>query len=86
MPYIKKGDRVIIDNILLNQLDMLTLDEGQMNYVITKLCRKYIDDHGGESYKNYNALIGLMECAKLELYRRKVSIYEDVKITENGDV
>jgi hypothetical protein len=31
-------------------------------------------------------LIGMLECAKLELYRRSVANYEDEKILENGDV
>ena len=33
-----------------------------------------------------NAAIGVLECAKLELYRRVVAMYEDGKIKENGDV
>ena len=31
-------------------------------------------------------LIGVLECAKLELYRRVAAPYEDDKIDENGDV
>jgi hypothetical protein len=34
----------------------------------------------------YNDAIGALEGAKLELYRRYVSAYEDDKIKENGDV
>jgi len=30
--------------------------------------------------------MGALEGAKLELYRRKVAIYEEEKIKENGDV
>ena len=36
--------------------------------------------------KNLNAIIGALECAKLELYRRVAAPYEDDKIIENGDV
>ncbi len=82
MPYIKKECRPEIDRIL-NYLDDVNI--GEMNYIMTKLCRKYIEENG-ESYVNYNALIGVLECAKLELYRRKVSNYENLKIMENGDV
>lgn len=82
MPYIKKQCRPEIDRIL-SCFD--SLNEGEINYVITKICREYIIEHG-ESYVNYNALVGILECAKLELYRRKVSNYEDLKIIENGDV
>jgi hypothetical protein len=82
MPYIKCEERPSIDRIL-GCLD--SFNEGQMNYIITKLCRKYIEENG-ESYVNYNALIGVLECAKLELYRRKISSYENLKVIENGDV
>jgi len=33
-----------------------------------------------------NDAIGALEGAKLELYRRVISKYEDKKIMENGDV
>ena len=33
-----------------------------------------------------NEAIGALECATLELYRRKVAPYEDGKIAENGEV
>jgi len=82
MPYIRKSQRISIDRVL-ECLD--SFNEGEFNYIITKLCRRYIDKNG-ENYKNYNALIGVLECAKLELYRRKISIYEDAKRIENGEV
>jgi hypothetical protein len=31
-------------------------------------------------------MIGALECAKLELYRRLASPYEDLKIADNGDI
>ncbi len=34
----------------------------------------------------FNAVVGALECAKLELYRRMVAPYENGKIAENGDV
>jgi hypothetical protein len=37
-------------------------------------------------YDDYNSLIGTLECAKQELYRRKIAAYEDKKIEENGEV
>ena len=82
MPYIRKEDRPEIDRILRV---LRPLNVGELNYTITMLCKAYMEQNG-ESYKHYNDLIGVLECAKLELYRRKISIYEDVKITENGDV
>jgi hypothetical protein len=82
MPYIKQDCRYEIDRVL-DCLDDVNI--GEVNYIITKLCKKYIEEND-ESYANYNSLVGVLECAKLELYRRKISKYEDVKIIENGDV
>ena len=37
-------------------------------------------------YRDFNAAIGVLECAKLELYRRAAATYEDAKLAEHGDV
>ena len=84
MPYIKKEERVI-HNKILSDIDYSKLNMGDINYFISSMFKTYIDVHG-ESYNNYNSLIGVLECIKLELYRRKVSPYEDVKIGKNGDI
>ncbi len=39
-----------------------------------------------ENYDNYNTVIGVLESMKLEMYRRTVAPYEDLKVQENGDV
>ena len=80
MPYIKRSRR----NGILNRKD-LPGNAGELNYLITEEINKYLSKHQ-ESYKTYNDIIGVLECAKLELYRRLVSPYEDIKIKENGDV
>lgn len=82
MPYIKKSQRYNLDKKIDKINDLCV---GQLNYVITKLMIKYINENG-EKYKHYNDLIGVLECAKMELYRRKINLYEDKKINENGDV
>ena len=38
------------------------------------------------NYQAINDIIGALESAKLEFYRRPVAIYEDKKIIENGDI
>jgi hypothetical protein len=58
---------------------------GELNYQITQLVLDYIE-RKGMSYTVCNEAIGAMECAKLELYRRKLAPYEDKKIVENGDL
>ena len=83
MPYIPIHERPEIDD----ELDMLKLTvntSGQLNYAITKLVHYFLGD--SPRYDDYNSVIGVLECAKLELYRRQVAIYEDQKIEENGDV
>lgn len=59
---------------------------GELNYKITELVDAYLEVHGGVNYSNINACVGVLECAKLELYRRIAAPYEDKKTKENGDV
>lgn len=58
---------------------------GQLNFAITKLIDMYLS-MTNVSYTSINAAIGVLECAKLELYRRIAAPYEDIKLAENGDV
>ena len=59
---------------------------GELNYAITRLVDDYLIQKGGIRYSHLNEVIGALECAKLELYRRVAAPYEDQKITETGDV
>lgn len=79
MPYVKQDVRELLDGGYQPQ------NVGELNYVITGLCNRYVDTFDA-SYKIYNDIIGVLECAKQEFYRRAVSPYEDNKIKENGDV
>ncbi len=58
---------------------------GELNYAITAACAYYLEAHGTQ-YKTIDEIIGALECAKLEFYRRKAASYEDEKLQENGDV
>lgn len=58
---------------------------GELNYAITKLIVDYFD-RTKPDYAGINEVIGVLECAKLELYRRVAAPYEDTKCAENGDV
>jgi len=80
-PYIKKEDRLR----LVNALNVVPLTVGELNYLFTKISLHYLANKG-EKYQTYNDIIGALEGCKLELYRRKISKYEDKKIKENGDV
>jgi len=81
MPYVTKRDRPRLD-------DGGDADTpGELNYIITKKVDSYLT-RKGVNYANLNEIIGVLECAKLEFYRRIVANYEDSKIEniENGDV
>jgi len=79
MPYIRKERRELLDD------GAPPKNAGELNYLITEECRMYMTDQP-DSYKTRNEIVGVLECAKLEFYRRKVAPYEDIKIKENGDV
>lgn len=83
MPYITEERRL--------ELDTFEFDgkppqfAGELNYCITKLCRDYFCG-GKASYQRINDILGALEGAKLEFYRRIAVPYEEQKIKENGDV
>lgn len=74
---------------------------GELNYLITSLIHKSLDPIK-PSYTQYDRIMNVLEnlikenndskingtlrCVQLELYRRWVVPYEDLKISENGDV
>jgi hypothetical protein len=80
MPYIRAEDRKKCEEGL-GQLNPLTV--GELNYVVTMICLKFIRHHG-VSYSRWNDVVGALECAKLELYRRFIGPYESEKEKENG--
>ena len=61
---------------------VLPNDIGVINHIITKI----LIGTYPHNYEQLNAIIGVMECTKLEFYRRVVVPYEDRKMEENGDV
>ena len=84
MPYIKKSDRSKLDDDI-DLLGDLIANAGEFNYAVSMLAKKYIEKHG-ECYQKYNDLMGALTGIQLELYRRNISNYEDIKIEENGDI
>lgn len=79
MPYIKQEDRTELEK------ELYPVNAGELNYCIHILLDRYLKQKG-QSYQTYNDMMGALEGAKLELYRRRVSNYEDKKIVENGDI
>jgi hypothetical protein len=91
MPYIKPQDREQYAEIIDELFNTLTLNnpdksfsEGEFNYVVSKLVNKLLDHK--KSYATANKIIGVLECIKLEIYRRAIAEYETEKIVENGDI
>jgi hypothetical protein len=58
---------------------------GELNYRLTRVIMRYKDEKG-LSYRTINDIIGALEGAKLEFYRRVAVPYENAKMAENGDV
>ena len=79
MPYIEQEKRKELADFRTPMV------AGELNYVISKIVDRYIFVKG-ISYTTLNEIIGALECAKLELYRRIVIRYEDVKLDSNGEV
>jgi hypothetical protein len=80
MPYIPPDDRQRIDKGGAPETP------GELNYAISRLVDAYVSRKGGVRYSHLNEVVGVLECAKLELYRRVAGPYEDLKRAESGDV
>jgi hypothetical protein len=81
MPYIPQEDRWDLRPVSSSR----ALSPGELNYQFTELCKLYLRTNG-TSYGRINDVIGALEGAKQEFYRRVAAPYEDEKIKENGDV
>ena len=79
MPYIPKSEKNKVDQ------NKSIKTAGQFNYALHQLVAIYFEQNQF-NYQTCNDIIGALECAKMELYRRLVAGYEDKKILQNGDV
>ncbi len=93
MPYIKQAHRDILDekvdalaevikDMYENHEDKPTRD-GLLNYMLTRLLNNV---YSNARYHDYNEVIGMLECCKLEYYRKYAAPYEVQKEFENGEV
>jgi len=81
MPYIPNERRLAIDG------GESPKNSGELNYAITKLMHRYLVTGAGKiNYQRYNDIVGAVEGAKLELYRKLISPYEESAIKRNGDI
>ena len=102
MPYIDQDSRDKFDSKIDALAEALRIENlrigentpGNLNYVITELLVAWLRGHAyysrafpaATNYSSFNEVIGVLECAKLELYRRQIAPYENKKCEENGDV
>ncbi len=80
MPYVEPEVRIRLDKGIVPE------SAGELNYLTTKLLDDYLRRKGGIRYERLNEVVGVLECVKLEFYRRIAAPYEDGKKDENGDV
>ena len=83
MPYIRQSRRKSLDpdiDALVKKVDT----DGELNYIITTLLLK--SRLSLLSYLDIERVMGLLECVKMEIYRRLAGPYEDSKSEESGDV
>lgn len=79
MPYIAQKQRKELD------AGCIPANAGELNYALHLLLEKYMSTKT-ESYQNYNDIIGVLSAVGQEIYRRKISPFEDLKKNQNGDI
>ena len=88
MPYINRTERGAYTNILSELAGMVPKDPkqrpGHMNYIISLLINKVYGS--SMRYADHNEVVGLLNCAQQEFYRKFTAPYEDQKINEQGDL
>lgn len=78
MPYIKDEDK-------RDLLGRVARKPGELNFLVTELVADYWV-FSNQNYQAINDIVGALEGAKLEFYRRIAVPYEDKKMIDNGDV
>ncbi len=82
MPYIPASQRPPLDSAA--EVISKDVTAGEFTYFITRASHRFL----GRKFSFYRValLMGALVCAVLEIYRRVVVPYEEVKRKENGDV
>lgn len=62
------------------------MNPGELNYLFSMIIDDYLDFKAPLSYQIINDVLGALEGAKLEFYRRIAVPYEQMKKAQNGDV
>jgi hypothetical protein len=84
MPYIPFNSRIDVD--LTRRTDCnAPATPGELNFVISRVVNLYLERQGID-YSMFNDVVGVLECLKMEIYRRLIAHYEDAALRRNGDV
>lgn len=88
MPYISKEQREALEHRTPEDVGELTYE---LTAVVLRYLRKMTAIRTGvspcpTSFQDYAEVLGALEATKLELYRREIAPYEDIKVAVNGDV
>ena len=87
MPYIPKDQREHIYNEEIGYMfPGKVMRSGELNYAFSVLINEYMRRFGFTGYSAMNDVLGALEGAKQEFYRRVMVPYEDEKAQVNGDV
>jgi hypothetical protein len=79
MPYIQEQDRDQLED------GAIITTAGELQYQIAELIAQYMSNMPVR-YQTMNDVMGALNGANLEFYRRVVAPYEDKCIEKNGDV
>ena len=82
MPYIESEKREKLDEVVELMKKLNVKADGDLNYILYKFCKESVKA-SYNSFKNYCG--ELRECA-VEIERRLLGPYEDLKKNENGDI
>lgn len=86
MPYIKQEKRDELRSGEFQDTYFLEAEtSGELNYLFTITALKYLETKK-LSYQTINDIVGALEGAKMEFYRRVAVPFEESKIRQNGDV
>ncbi|MDB4408494.1 hypothetical protein N9165_00305 [Akkermansiaceae bacterium] len=85
MPYIAQEDRDGFEEFRDLCADLEPKTAGEIQYMIAVIVAEFMKN-SDYRYQNMNDVMGALNGANLEFYRRYVAPYEDECIAKNGDV
>jgi len=85
MPYIAEEQRVHFRELDKSLMEARINTAGELQYVIALAIAQFMSDKPAR-YQQMNDVMGALNGANLEFYRRHVAPYEDYCIRKNGDI